>query len=125
MEEVKKLALTEPKPKRFLSAAEILASQDLETVDVEVPEWGGTVRLRAMSGEEATKFVDSLGGKTSTSAVKVVMLCAIDEEGNPLVSGEQLELLAKKSLRAILRLQKEVLRINGMTDEAAVATKNV
>ena len=118
MEEVKK-------PKKFLSASEILAAQDIETVDVDVPEWGGTVRLRAMSGEEAAKFVDSLGGKTSTSAVKVVMLCAINEKGDPLFSEEQLELLKKKSLRAILRLQKEVLRINGMSEEAAAETKNV
>ena len=36
---------------KLLSAQDIIKAQDLKTVDVEVPEWGGTVRLKEMSAQ--------------------------------------------------------------------------
>ena len=40
----------------LLSAAEILAADDLPTEDVEVSEWNGTVRVRALTGAERDKL---------------------------------------------------------------------
>ena len=37
---------------KLLNAGEILAAQDLKTRDVEVPEWGGVVRLRELSARD-------------------------------------------------------------------------
>lgn len=110
--------------KKYLTATEIIEAKDIEIVDVDVPEWGGIVRLRAMSGEEAVTFVESLKGQLATSSARIIASCAVDEDGKHLFTFEQVEQIKKKSLKAIMRLQKEALRINGLTEEGTAATKN-
>ena len=44
----------------YLSRDAILQREDIKTEDVEVPEWGGTVRVRGMSGVERDAFEASL-----------------------------------------------------------------
>ena len=44
----------------YLSRDTILQREDIKTEDVEVPEWGGTVRVRGMSGVERDAFEASL-----------------------------------------------------------------
>ncbi len=112
--------------RKALTAEDILAAEDIETVDVHVPEWNGTVKLRSLSGEEAARFVESFppGERQTASAVNIVALCAIKEDGTPLFTQKQVEELKKKSLRAIMRLQKETLRINGLSEEGLKETKN-
>lgn len=110
--------------KKLLSAADILAKDDVEVVDVEVPEWGGTVRLQGLTGAEAAHFVDVIAKDKSGSAVKIVAMSCVDENGYKLFSEEQVERLKEKSLKALMRLQREAMRLNGLTEEALAATKN-
>jgi len=49
----------------MLDKSTILAAKDLRTTDIEVPEWGGTVRVKAMSGREREQF---MGLVSSTEA---------------------------------------------------------
>lgn len=110
--------------KRYLSASDILDAKDIETVEVEVPEWNGVVRLRALSGEEALRFIELVQKDKTGAALKIVALCAVDETGAQLFSPEQVEQLKTKSLRAIMRLQNVALRINGLSEAAPVEAKN-
>jgi len=110
--------------KKYLTAMEILEVKDIEIVEVDVPEWGGIVRLRSLSGEEAAKFYEMFQADKTQASLKILALSAVDEGGNCLFSNEQIGDLKKKSLRAILRLQKEALRINGMTEDAEKQAKN-
>lgn len=109
--------------KKFLSAAEILAAQDMQVVEVEVPEWGGVVRLRPMTAEEGLKLGTS-GGDKRHSAVKVVVMTAVDADGKQLFTESDLEKLQGKSLSALMKIQKRALEINGLADEKGTAVKN-
>ena len=110
--------------KKYLTAEDILAVKDIVTVEVDVPEWGGIVRLRSMSGEEAVTYVEMLAKDKSSAAVKAVLMCAVKEDGTRLFTEEQLSVLKQKSLRAINRIQNVALEINGLRDEEAKKTKN-
>jgi hypothetical protein len=110
--------------KKVLSAEDILAAQDREPVRVEVPEWGGVVLVKPMSAEEATIFTDLTGEDKKHSAVKVTALCVVDEAGKPLFTEDQARKLRSKSLAAFMRIQRVILKINGMTDEDAKTAKN-
>jgi len=110
--------------KKYLTAGEILSAQDIETVDVEVPEWGGTVRLKSLSGEEASRFGEMFEKDKTGASLKILALSAVNEEGERLFSDTEVAQLKRKSLRAILKLQKEALRINGLTDDEEKKTKN-
>ena len=110
--------------KKYLSAVEILSANDIEVVDVEVSEWGGTVRLRSLSGDEAARFGEMFEKDKTGAALKILALSAVNEAGERLFSDEQVVQLKQKSLRAILKLQKEALRINGLTDDEGKKAKN-
>ena len=54
-----------------LTRSEILAARDLGTVAVDVPEWGGTVHLRPLTGSERGRFETetlAMGGRVATTA---------------------------------------------------------
>jgi hypothetical protein len=104
--------------KKILSAQDILDAQDIVTEVVDVPEWGGSVILRTLTGAEAIQL-GKLGetDKEATSA-QVLVLCAVDEKGERIFSEGDVELLKKKSMRAMLRVQKAAMEINGLTEEA-------
>ena len=110
------------KPKvRFLSARQILGADDIKIIDVDVPEWNGVVRLRMMTAAEAAEFDTS----KKDSAARLVVLTAVDEEGQRLFSNDDIPSLQKKALRAFVRLQEAGLRLNGLLAEDVPKTKNV
>ena len=112
--------------KKMLSAQEILDAEDIVETVVYVPEWKGSVRLRSMTAAEAEAFVREVEvAKDKHGAARVLAWSAVDDEGNKLFTAEDIEKLRAKSFGAIVRLQKEALRINGMEDEAAKIAKNV
>lgn len=111
--------------KKMLSATEILEVQDLVVVEVDIPEWGGTVRLRPMSAEEAISYNDTVTkGDKRHGAVKLAALCLVKEDGTAMFTEEQAGLLQKKSLAGLMRIQRVALKINGLTEEAVKDVKN-
>jgi hypothetical protein len=117
---------------KILSKAEILAASDLETVTVDVPEWGGAVVIRAMSGLQRDLYETSLMQQqddgtykvnTENMRAKLVCFTAVDEAGISLFSGDELALLAAKSAAVLERLFDVAQKINGLqkgaVDEAA------
>jgi hypothetical protein len=110
--------------RKYLSAEDIFGAEDIKTVEVEVPEWGGIVRLRMMSGEEAAQFSRMVEKDKGNANLKVLAMCAVNEAGDLLFTEEDVERLKKKSLAAIARLAKEAMRINGVSPGDAAEAKN-
>ncbi len=107
----------------LLSKEAILAAQDLETQDIEVPQWGGVVRVRVMTGADREAFYQSIQDLDPKSKVRrismlLIALCAVDEEGNRLFTEEDVETLARKSSKAIERVAKAIVRLNRLNEEA-------
>ncbi len=108
----------------LLSKQVIFATSDLPTEDVDVPEWGGTVRLRTLTGLERDAFEASCikgSGKKSTMnyaniRAKLVSLCAVDGDGKPLFDETDSLSLGKKSAPALDRLFSVCQRMNGLSD---------
>jgi hypothetical protein len=100
--------------KKFLTAAEILGAQDVEIREVDVPDWGGTVRLRTITAEEMASL--SSDTKKESSVVALLVIAAVDEDGKALFTANDFSALKKKSLRPFLQLQKIVGEMNGLDD---------
>ena len=110
----------------FLTAEDIFNAEDIDYVDVTVPEWKrngkpGVIRLRAMSADEAIKFTEELrDNKASDSFVRIVAATAINPEtGDRLFKGDVAvhKLRAKKS-GIFIRLQKAAMKLNELGDDA-------
>jgi hypothetical protein len=106
----------------LLSKDQILRAADLPAQSVEVPEWGGAIQLRVMTGMERDAFEGSINkdGKLNTKNLRarLVALCAVDADGKRLFAEKDLEALGGKSAVVLDRLFDECQRINGMSKEA-------
>lgn len=109
----------------LLTKDAILSANDLVTEDVEVPEWGGTVRVRAISGTERDTFEQTIvtrrGKNVQTNLAniraKMVALCVVDEAGQRLFNDSDVAALGKKSAAALDRVFTVAQRLAGLTDE--------
>ena len=104
---------------QLLSRDAILKAQDLPTQDVAVPEWGGAVRVRALTGAERDAFEASITtGKGKNLSVvmenvraKLVAMTVVDGEGKRVFSDEDARELGRKSAAALDRVFKAHLRL--------------
>ena len=107
----------------------ILAADDVRTEDVEVPEWGLTLRLRGMTGSERDQFEQSLmverGGRrimdTANIRAKAVAKCAVDEDGQRVFSDADANELGGKSAAVLERLYDVAARLSGLREEDVAA----
>ena len=93
--------------------------------DVEVPEWGGTVRVRGMTGTERDKFeaavVEMKGKKTTMNMenfrARLAAKTIIDEDGKRLFHDSHIKALGAKSATALQRVFDVAQRLSGFSDE--------
>ena len=118
----------------FLTKEQILHAQDIEEKEVPVPEWGGKVLVRGLTGKQRDIFEKSLiEGKGKDRQVnlenaraKLVSLTVVDPKTKkPLFSQKDVELLGEKSGRAINRVYDVASELSGIGEaEIEELTKN-
>lgn len=109
----------------ILSRDQILSFSDLTTQDFDCPEWGGTVRLKVMSGSERDAFeaavVAQRGGDVTLNytnyRAKLVARCAVDENGSRLFTDFDVDALGKKSSLALVRLAEGAATLNKLSNK--------
>lgn len=109
----------------ILTRDEILNAPDIKTEKVEVPEWGGEVLVRALSGAERDRFEASIisahGKKTRRDLrnirAKLVALCVVDEQGRKLFSEADIEALGKKNAAALDRVFSVAQRLSAVSED--------
>lgn len=106
----------------YLTREMILEADDLGHADVAVPEWGGVVRIRALSGTERDRFEASIAGngkriRLDNVRAKLVQACAVDGEGNALFGTADVAALGRKSAAALNRVFEAAQKLSGLTDE--------
>ena len=107
----------------------ILAAQDLKTESVKVPEWGGEVSVRTMTGTErdeveAETFLASGDAKSGDAKsryrnlrARVLVRVLVNEKGERLFGDSDIEALGRKSTAAIDRLFAVAQRLNALTEQ--------
>ena len=107
----------------LLSKTAILTANDLKSEDVEVPEWGGAVRVRSFTGRERDAFEASMvrgEGRDrkvdlTNMRARLVGLTVIDETGQRLFTDEEVDLLGAKSGAALDRVFAVAQKLNGLS----------
>lgn len=102
----------------MLNRDSILAAQDSNYIDVEIPEWGGSVRLKGMSVIDQLKFEKMVSDKVAHQdmMMHVVLSCCVDEKDHKLFTADDAEALGKKCPSAVLKLFNEALKLNYISD---------
>ncbi|WP_423192979.1 hypothetical protein [Cupriavidus sp. H18C2] len=108
----------------LLSKAAILEAVDLKTEDVEVPEWGGTVRVSVMTGTARDRFMElqAEGGEKKTPVslfqARLLVSCVVDDSGALVFGPEDVEPLRQRSKAAIDRVVDVAMRLNKIGADA-------
>lgn len=121
------------KPVVILDRSAILEMDDIGKSLVDVPEWGGAVYVRALTGSERDAFETSLieektvrkGRKQETTRstnlrnmrAKLCALTICDEDGKRLFSNADVKELGAKSAAALDRVFEVAQRLSGLSDD--------
>ena len=119
---------TKPKPV-MLTRDAILVGPKLKTEIVEVPEWGGAVRVREMTGLERDEFESGIveaGGVENPGAIKglrakTVALTVIDDDGKRFFTDADVASLGQLSASALNRVFEVSSRLSGLEADAVEA----
>jgi hypothetical protein len=109
--------------KASLTREAILAARDVTIERVEVPEWGGEVYVRNLSGKSRDAFDGSRVRVRSGNQVEMIhdntrarllSMTLCDEQGALLFSADDIEVLGEKDSGVLDRLFDIAQRISGM-----------
>lgn len=114
----------------IVNRAAIVQAHFRQVREVEVPEWGGTVRLRAMSGNERDELeAESFTTTTETVDGKPVVVrhvnvrkmrarllarCMIDEAGDRIFADDEIDILGAEDSGLVARLFAVAQDMNGL-----------
>ena len=93
----------------------ILAADDLPREEVEIPEWGGSVYVRVLTGGERDQL-ERMIAKDSVSRAAIAALCLVDATGARLFTDADVEKLAQKNGGALEKIVTAALRFNAISD---------
>lgn len=101
-----------------LTAASILAAEDLPIKTLPVPEWGGDVSYRALTLEQLRQWEDAVneGGNPQPDKMMAHMLALslCDEKGVALFKPDDVKALLGKNANVAKRLYEACCALNGM-----------
>ncbi|HCA88164.1 MAG TPA: hypothetical protein DEQ61_23490 [Streptomyces sp.] len=111
----------------LLSKDQITAADDRAWEDVDVPEWGGTVRVLGMSGTERNAYQASLvvlgpNGNVqrmnmADQLAKLVAKSLVDENFERLYSDKEVKELGRKNGAVLERIGAVAQRLSGLRKE--------
>lgn len=111
----------------LLTFDEIVAANDIQYDYVEVPEWGGRLRVKSLTGEERSKVFAAIRahGKqihdddeaASIFYARVIAASAVDEDDKLVIGQKNALALTKKNAAALTRVFKVCARLSGLGDD--------
>ncbi|WP_326659630.1 hypothetical protein [Streptomyces sp. NBC_00385] len=113
----------------LLTPDQIGAADDRRWEDVDVPEWGGTVRVASMSGTDRNAYQKQMlilgsngrpqGVDLADQYARLLAKCLVDEDFRRLyVTDKQVKGLGAKNGAVLERLATIAKRVSGLGEEA-------
>lgn len=107
----------------LLTRDQILQLEDRNSEIVQVPEWGGEVKVVALSGAQRDAYEMQMlkasdGGKTLDNLrARLVAASVVDEKGKPLFNANDIVALGNKSAAALDRIFTVAQRLSAFSDK--------
>lgn len=109
----------------MLTREQILAANDLPTIEVDVPEWGGTVRVSTMTAGARDKYEKLFIGRDGKASLlnatniraALVAFTLVDADGKRVFVDGDIERLSNKSAAAVDRIFEASAKLNKVTKQ--------
>jgi len=103
----------------LLTKEQILSIDDIRTKIIEVPGWGGEVKVRGLNATERDDLeMKTIANTMTNQSAWIASKCIINEEGNQYFTINDIMDLGRKSSAAIQRVSGEALKLSGFSKEA-------
>ena len=103
---------------RYLNRDEILAVDDIQVWEVEVPEWGGAVLVQSLTAAQVERIQTKYKGKGMKGLTAAfVQMSVVDEDGKRMFHQSDLDKLSQKSISACTRILKTVMEQNALEEK--------
>lgn len=104
----------------LLTKAAIFKVDDIKSERVAVPEWGGEVIVRGLTGLERDQFEQSIMGQKgkidiANTRARLAVASVIDEDGKRLFEDMDVRALGGKSAAALDRVVTVAMRLSGIS----------
>lgn len=106
----------------FLTLDQIQSVDDIKRQTVEVPEWGGEILVKSMSGRLRSNLEQKISSNAPHADVKMMIVtsCCINEDGTRLFSDADKKWLIEKASKPLETLFEAVCKLSGIgLDESA------
>jgi hypothetical protein len=115
--------------KKALDLAQLLTLDDTVYEDVDVPEWGGVVRLGSMTADMVLDWIEgNEGPQKKIAGLRILAGSLIGNDGQRMGVGPQEEALIqglkKRNAEVVSRLTRRAMKLNGIGAEAEAERKN-
>jgi len=107
-----------------LDKKRILSADDLGKETLSIPEWGGDVIVRGLTGEEREEYenmaaANKAGDKNATRhwRARLVAATVIDDDGNDVFGPADVQALSHKNAAILDRIVDVALRLSGLMDD--------
>jgi len=115
--------MSETQPAPLLTADEIWAAEDIEERDVDVPEWHGRVRVRALTLRQianvASKSIrrNPQSGQDETNREMTMLMTLVEGMVSPRLTLQEARRMSEKNAGPVSRIVKAINDL-GITPEA-------
>lgn len=104
----------------ILTAEQIKKSTDIKTIELEIPEWGGSVRVAEFNVRARGEFelwVQKNKDNLVSMRERLALLVLVDESGNKLFTEADLEILQGKNGKILDRIFEAACKLNGLFND--------
>jgi hypothetical protein len=109
---------TAPPASKILTVEDILTAPDIQERLVEVPEWGGAVKIRSFTKHRQIELRQKALVGNEVDSERMELLMFVEGVVEPQFGPEHIDLLKGKSASAMDRVLGAILELGGMTPEA-------
>lgn len=111
--------------RKFASIDDVLSAADRPVLVLNVPEWGGALRIKTLSQEEREGWEKNYSKDVEDQrlCVRYLIAVAVDENDRPLFRADLEDELSRKSGAVIKRIFDAALAHNGMGRNAVADAK--
>ena len=106
-----------------LSKDDIFKADDLPTKDMDIPEWGGTLTIRTLTGAERDEWESAFVNQDKIDIrglkARLVQLTTMNGDGQQMFTKADLRKINSKSASVIDRIFQVSQRLSGLTKEDA------
>lgn len=100
------------------SMDEIFETNDVEYDTIEA--WGKQVRIVSLNAEDFIEWQEANDTSAKkTAGIRLFIKCIVNSKGQHIGNPKDIEKLKKKSVREILKVVKQILKMNGLETKKA------